>query len=376
MRRHWRTLLGLLLMLQAGKAMSQTSDNMVFNPSFEIHSDCPEKIENRESLNEVDAWWQPTLGTTDYFHLCGGRDCQVPRNKMGYQTARSGDAYCGIYCSKDEYREYLQTELKEPLTAGRRYRLSFHASLADKSPYAIATLGALLTAEPIADSSCGTLVRRETKAYDGQSLQSITTHYTPQVQNNADSLIADSKIWTEISSDFTAQGGERFLTIGNFMPFNRSHVESLGNSNAVLPGAYYYIDDVSLVCLDTMAAVQPTTALPPKGEPVPMWGVLFAVNDTVVLPQSYNELHRLIRLLEDNPDATIELRGHTDNQGTALYNQRLSEARARAVARYLIGHGVDRRRITVRGFGKNLPIDSNDTPEGRSRNRRVEYLVK
>lgn len=356
--------------------MCQTHGNMVYNPSFELHSACPDKIENRESLNEVDAWWQPTLGTSDYFHICGNKECNVPRNKMGYQTPHTGDAYCGIYCSKDEYREYLQTELKEPLIAGRHYRVSFWTSLADRSPFAIATLGILLTNDAVGDSSVGTLVQREVKPYGERRSQSISIHFMPQVQNSQDSLLADSKMWTEISGDFIAQGGERYLTIGNFMPFNRSHVEELGNSNAILPGAYYYIDDVSLICLDSIADVTVAPPLPPQGEPVPMWGVLFAVNDTVVLPQSYNELQRLLQILETNGSATIELRGHTDNQGTALYNQRLSEARARAVARYLTERGIDRKRIGIRGFGESLPIDSNDTPEGRSRNRRVEYIIK
>lgn len=348
---------------------------MVYNPSFEAHTACPDKIEKRETLNEVDAWWQPTLGTSDYFHPCGAKECQVPRNKMGYQTPHSGSAYCGIYCSKEEYREYLQTELREPLVAGRRYRLSFYVSLADKSPSAIATLGALLTTDAVGGSSSAILVQREVTSIGTNGSQSITTHYMPQVQHSADSLLADSKQWTEVSGDFTAEGGERYLTIGNFIPFNRSHVEVLGNSTAVLPGAYYYIDDVSLVCLDKTADTAASSPLPPSGEPVPMWGVLFAVNDTVVLPQSYNELYRLQQLLEANPSADIELRGHTDNQGTTLYNLRLSEARARAVARYLIERGIDSHRITVKGFGKSLPIDSNDTPEGRSRNRRVEYLI-
>ena len=295
---------------------------------------------------------------------------------MGYQTPHTGDAYCGIYCSKDEYREYLQTELKEPLIAGRHYRVSFWTSLADRSPFAIATLGILLTNDAVGDSSVGTLVQHEVKPYGERRSQSISIHFMPQVQNSQDSLLADSKMWTEISGDFIAQGGERYLTIGNFMPFNRSHVEELGNSNAILPGAYYYIDDVSLICLDSIADVTVAPPLPPQGEPVPMWGVLFAVNDTVVLPQSYNELQRLLQILETNGSASIELRGHTDNQGTALYNQRLSEARARAVARYLTERGIDRKRIGIRGFGESLPIDSNDTPEGRSRNRRVEYIIK
>ena len=70
MKYHWRTIISILFLLSATPVFSQTIDNMVYNPSFEAHTACPDKIEKRETLNEVDAWWQPTLGTSDYFHLC------------------------------------------------------------------------------------------------------------------------------------------------------------------------------------------------------------------------------------------------------------------------------------------------------------------
>jgi outer membrane protein OmpA-like peptidoglycan-associated protein len=83
----------------------------------------------------------------------------------------------------------------------------------------------------------------------------------------------------------------------------------------------------------------------------------------------------LITLLNDHPTMRVELRGHTDNQGTVERNRILSEARAKAVAEYLVAHGIDRNRLTWRGFGKSLPTDTNSTPEGRQNNRRVEYRV-
>ena len=88
-----------------------------------------------------------------------------------------------------------------------------------------------------------------------------------------------------------------------------------------------------------------------------------------------DELQRLLDTLRAYPEMRIELRGHTDNQGTADFNMKLSEARAAAVAEYLIGKGIEPQRLTTKGFGKTMPVESNDTPEGRSRNRRVEYRV-
>lgn len=349
--------------------------NLVYNPSFEEHSLCPQRIDALGVMRGVDAWWQPTRGSSDYFHTCGGRECQVPRNKMGVQAPHSGDAYCGIYCSQEDYREYLQTELREPLKGGRRYRVAFHVSLADKSPHAVATLGALLTGDRVDDSTMGILMRREMTDIGEGEQQSIAVWIVPQVQNAKDSVIDDRRGWVEVCDTLTAAGGERYLTIGNFVDFNHSTVVDLHNIAALLQGAYYYVDDVSVVCLDSDDEPVAVPAPPPEGSTVPMWGVLFEVDSHELLPQSYNELRRLLELLAAYPTMKIELRGHTDSTGTRVHNQNLSAERAEAVAEYLEAHGVDRRRLASNGYGSTLPLESNATPEGRARNRRVEYRV-
>lgn len=375
MIRRWTTIAGLFLMLRTGAVLAQTADNMVYNPSFEEHRRCPQRIDALGVMTAVEAWWQPTAGSSDYFNLCGGRDCQVPRNKMGFQEAHNGVAYCGIYCSQEHYREYLQTELQRPLVAGGRYRVSFWVSLADKSPHAVATIGALFTVARLEDTTWDVLMDREVTDYLDRRTQSIAVYLTPQVVNNTDSVLLNPKGWVEISGEFTAQGGERFLTIGNFASFNRSNVQHTNSINAVLQGAYYYVDDVSVVPVSEALPPAEQVSVPDKGEVVPMWNIFFATSESEILPQSYNELRRLQDLLVANPDMKIELRGHTDNQGTVEFNLKLSEERAKSVADYLVEHGIDRRRISSVGFGKSQPIDTNDTPEGRSRNRRVEYRV-
>lgn len=355
---------------------AQEGGNLVYNSSFEEHSFCPQRIDALGVMRAVDAWWQPTIGSSDYFNACGAKECAVPRNKMGFQAPHSGDGYCGIYCSQEDYREYLQTELKVPLTAGRRYRVAFHVSLADKAPHAVAALSALLTEERIGDSTMGILMHREHSDFEHGERQSIGTYFTPQVTYRGDSAISDRTVWTEVCDTIVAEGGERFLTIGNFADFNHSAVVATNAVSAVLQGAYYYVDDVSVVCIDTLVteSVEHITA-PTEGTIVAMWGVFFNVDSDELLPQSYNELHRLLQMLADNPGMKIELRGHTDNTGTRTRNQTLSSDRAKAVADYLAARGIDRRRLTANGYGSTLPVDSNDTPAGRARNRRVEYRV-
>jgi outer membrane protein OmpA-like peptidoglycan-associated protein len=71
----------------------------------------------------------------------------------------------------------------------------------------------------------------------------------------------------------------------------------------------------------------------------------------------------------------IEIRGHTDGHGSAEYNQRLSENRAKAVVDYLVSKGIDPKRLHYKGYGKSQPVDTNTTDEGRAHNRRVEFHI-
>ena len=377
MRKIWLPLAALLTLLHCNILQAQTTGNMVFNPSFEEHSHCPDRIDALGIMDGVDAWWQPTKGSSDYFHACGGRECLTPRNKMGLQEPHSGQAYCGIYCSKENYREYLQTELKEPLQAGHRYRVSFWVSLADKSPFAIATLGALFTKERISDTTWNILMNNESTDLGNGQKQVIATHYKPQVVNPSRYILIYMDQWNKITGDFVAEGGERFLTLGNFNSFNHSNVVETRAENTVLSGAYYYIDDVSVECLDCtdIPRLADSVNVPHKGDIVTLHNVLFDTDKSELLPQSYNELRKLITLLQTHPSMKLELRGHTDNQGTVEHNRLLSDARAKAVADYLIANGIGSDRLTWKGYGKSLPIDTNDTPEGRQNNRRVEFRV-
>lgn len=376
MKKNWISIACFIALTASLPLRSQYSDgNLVFNTSFEEHRRCPLKIDALGVMGEADAWWQPTGGSSDYFNACGSRECNVPRNKMGFQEAHSGQAYCGIYCSQEHYREYLQSELKEPLAAGKHYRVSFWVSLADKSPYAIATIGALFTSERVEDSARGILMKREIASVEGSGTLSIATCFEPQITNSADIILDNTKDWVEISGEFTAKGGERFLTIGNFFPFNKSTVVSMQGTSMPLSGAYYYIDDVSVVCLDTTAASPKPREEVIVGEVIPLSNIYFATDESEVLQQSYNELFKLKEMLEQHPDMRIELRGHTDNQGSQAHNQKLSEARAKAVADYLIDNGIAKRRLTWVGFGKSRPVAENNTAEGRRKNRRVEYRI-
>ncbi|MBW6478308.1 MAG: OmpA family protein [Bacteroidales bacterium] len=103
--------------------------------------------------------------------------------------------------------------------------------------------------------------------------------------------------------------------------------------------------------------------------------VLFAFDRSDLSDDARTSLDKLVVVLNSYPDTNIEVQGHTDSKGSVAYNQSLSERRASAVTGYLAGKNIAGTRLSTIGFGEKLPKYENDTEEGRSQNRRVEFLI-
>ncbi|MBQ8101023.1 MAG: OmpA family protein [Paludibacteraceae bacterium] len=112
-----------------------------------------------------------------------------------------------------------------------------------------------------------------------------------------------------------------------------------------------------------------------EGRKVVLRNMFFATGKTRILPQSEPTLEELAAFMQDNPEVKIRIIGHTDAVGSEESNQRLSEGRAAAVRADLMARGVDAARIEAEGRGETEPVADNDTEEGRSRNRRVEFVI-
>lgn len=103
--------------------------------------------------------------------------------------------------------------------------------------------------------------------------------------------------------------------------------------------------------------------------------VNFAFNSSELTPISKNNLDKLAEVLTNNPDTNINIYGHTDSKGSEAYNQRLSEKRAESVKKYLVSKNIVSNRIHAMGMGEQNPVASNETDEGRAKNRRVEFAI-
>lgn len=213
---------------------------MVYNGDFELYDTCPTNISTPGDLQieRCSGWTAPTkLGTSDYFNLCNTPSgswgsAGTPRNTVGYQFPNSGNAYAGFISFETtfdvHYREYLQTELIQPLLAGEVYHLSFYVSRAWDG-YANSQIGALLSVNDLSSMSYSAIQE------------------TPQVVNDS-GFLTDTLGWVKVEGDFLSSGGERFLTIGYFED-TLSMVDTINtapDSVLIAPITYYFVDDVVL----------------------------------------------------------------------------------------------------------------------------------
>ncbi len=122
--------------------------------------------------------------------------------------------------------------------------------------------------------------------------------------------------------------------------------------------------------VDAVGCVRTDTA-----QSVVLQGVTFEFGSDRLTANARDILQRAAATLKGQPDLSVELAGHTDNRGSAQFNQNLSQKRAESVRTYLIQNGIAPERLKAKGYGESSPIESNETEEGRERNRRVSFSV-
>ncbi len=146
-------------------------------------------------------------------------------------------------------------------------------------------------------------------------------------------------------------------------------VEIEANMHFFVNDAIYFGADQTLVVRNYSLKKMET------GAKLVIENILFNSGKATLKPQSFEALDKFAELLRKNPSVSIEVSGHTDNTGSASLNKKLSKDRALTVKNYLVNKGIEDERITYAGYGFEQPIATNDTPEGREQNRRVEIKV-
>lgn len=190
----------------------------------------------------------------------------------------------------------------------------------------------------------------------------------------------------------TAQGlpsAVELIDLETKQTLSRVQTDETGNYLITLPigkdyafnvnrkGYLFYSDNYSLKQKSPDSTYEKNIPLQPieVNAAVILRNIFFDTKKYDLKPESQVELDKVVQLLQDNPTVKIQIEGHTDNVGTAADNQKLSEARARAVVNYLITKGIQGNRLTAKGFGATQPIADNKTDEGRAQNRRTELKI-
>lgn len=229
---------------------SMTAQNLLRNCQLEQISGCPN---NSGQIEKCKHYTSPGNGTPDYVHACNTGNYSVPNNIWGNQAAHSGNGYVNIISysfmsSNREYREYFTGILDCVMQAGHMYDISFYVSLADKSHYAIDGMGAHFT---------------ETIPLQGDiNLDGMINIGGPAHISSPDGQpLNDKTNWQRIHGTYIAQGGERFITIGNFKYNSELTVETLPSWQSNI--ASYYIDDISVICMEPIFDLGPDTTICP-----------------------------------------------------------------------------------------------------------------
>lgn len=209
--------------------------NIVPNPSFEETSG---RVKGEGAIELAAPWKSSTLIAVDLYSAAAKSDeYSVPKNVYGEEQPKTGSNYAGLsfygYGSR-EPRAYLGVELTQSLESGKEYCMKFHVSMSDMSKFAVNNLGIHVSKEDVTDQTDGIL------------------SLTPHIKSLKNDPFTKQFLWTPICGLYKAEGGEKFITIGNFEADDKTATEKVRLSREFAGkrqqnNGYYFIDDVSVI---------------------------------------------------------------------------------------------------------------------------------
>lgn len=359
----FKTLTIFLLFICGNLAHSQA--NLIPNPSFEVFSDTPFNwYYNGQHFTEIVKFWSsPTPASPDAY----GPKVPIPEKwaakGFGAIKPHTGEKMVGITvygCKKGKphCREYIQIRLSEPLVIGQKYTLSFWVAHLHGSLF-VNNLGSLFSKDEVSH------------------VLDVRLEHKPQLF--AKDIVEPTKDqWKLVVFEYTADDEYEFITIGNFSP--DIETDFLFTKDNKFKYAYYYLDELSLVKEEPIIPVPErpnalTNIKLEEGKTIHLNNIYFDHDRADFLSRSFDQLDKLVDVLDAHPFMKIRVQGHTDDRGDYDYNMSLSNNRASAVVDYLITQGISSHRLSYKGFGSSKPLSTNKTHEGRRKNRRVEFVI-
>ena len=217
--------------------------------------------------------------------------------------------------------------------------------------------------------------------------ETIDFYLTNEEKVQFDSTLVLSGKVININSIQTIEANVTITDVSDNSKINNSMSGKDGFSVHLLKGKTYqiyvkangfidYSDSINVKLIDNKEVTRNIMLSPIEvGKTVVLNNIFFDFDKTTLKPESYIELDKVVKLLNENPGMKIEIAGHTDNVGSDVINLRFSSDRASAVKDYIVSKGISSERIIAKGYGPTKPISSNDSEEGRRQNRRVEFTI-
>ena len=316
-----------------------TAQNLIPNPGFEEVHACPTGVRQLELAKH---WFGANAGTPELFHNCGFKAPISPK---------SGNGMAGVIFLSEisSSLEYLQIELTDSLVAGEEYEFSFYIRLSVNSLIAINKIGVFFSRNGLYSNLWVRFQNRPQLVFEQAADQSHT--------------------WQKLQATYTAKGGEKYITIGNY--FAKHFVtEKIVNSAAKDRTTYYYVDDFYL---GKERITVPD--LPPSSTKVRWSHIVYFEKDEYSI--SENELLRLDQFIQQLPLPIfypIKVEGHADQDASIEYNMQLSQKRADQVkARMSI---FNLQNVYTSWSGEREIIYLGAEEEGKSKNRRVTITIE
>lgn len=384
----WTMSVGILSL----STFAQEGQNLISNPGFESVGKAPKRL---GSIESAEGWVSPTGVRADLFTSSKLEDINVPENVYGKEHPKEGGNYAGIvgYSYGDKMpRSYVMTKIDVPLKKDMRYCVKFNLSLAEASKYASNNIGAKLSKKPFGSDSKLPLI-------DEASL----LHY-----NNDHKIMSARYNWTEVCGVVVAEGGEKYITIGNFNSDDETKSERMKKDPKMkvtqIVAAYYYIDDVTVRllndgeqcdCQAEESAQEYSTTIYQKvfnvtdemsaKEKIEKHEIFFAFGRDKLTTEGTGSLDLIASLLKANPDMKLQINGHNNAMEDSVgiendYYADMDNKRIGAVMTYLMEQGVPEARILFAQKGSEEPSEDTNPEDDEdlvmAKNRRVTFIVR
>ena len=380
-----------------GMAQDEEEENMVPNGSFESIEKKPKRL---GSIANATGWTSPTGSRADLFLDCNVADIMTPLNIYGSEEAKDGENYIGLvaysYGNKVP-RSYAMIKMESPMKKGMKYCVKFNVSLSEASKYACNNIGARFDSKARGTESKVSMIADKD--------EEILMHF-----NNDMKVITARYNWTEICGMYTAKGGEKYVTLGNFMTDEDTKNERMKKDPEIkvkeLIAAYYYIDDISVVlvdeekgetcdCVAEGAGESYSTMIYQKvfsmteemtpAEKIQEHQIYFAFGRAKMSPEGQASLDFIAETMTANPEMKLQIIGHNNAEEDVVgeekpYYADMDGKRVGAVMQYLMDKGIDQSRLISAQKGADSPSkdvkETDDEELAQAKSRRVTFKVR